>query len=74
MTTFRDDKFDYFVTSDGYLFCVPRDLVRERAEAEFERRMYWISLVNRGLVYGMVAFCCVDVALLVLLLVFGGAR
>lgn len=45
-TMWSDDQFDYFRTSDGYLYCVRRDLEREEAEARFERAMYRIRLMN----------------------------
>lgn len=73
MTTFSDEKYDYFWTSDGCLYRAPRNLEREAAEARFHRSMYWVNLMNRALLYGAVAFCSADLTLLALLLGFGGA-
>ena len=67
-----DGQFNYFITSDGYLYRVPRNLEREAAEARFKRTMYWIDLMNRALVYFVIAFFSVDVVFLALLIWFGG--
>lgn len=68
-----DKKFDYFKTSDGYLYCVPRNLEREAEEARFRRAMYRINLMNRMLLYFVCSFISVDIVLLGLL-IYGGAQ
>lgn len=66
----RDDQFDYFRTSDGYLYCVLRHLKREAAEARFKRNMYWIDLMNFALTCLFCAFMFMDVVFLCLAIVF----
>lgn len=68
-----DDKFYYFRTNDGYLYCVRRDLEREAAEARFERAMYWMRLMNWAFVCLVYAFVTADIAVLIVLLI-GGSR
>lgn len=65
-----DERFDYFRTSDGYLYKVPRNFEREAAEAEFERYWYWELMrrwAMRCLIYSFIA---VDVVFLDLTLYF----
>lgn len=64
--------YDYFRTSDGHLYRALRNLAREAAEKRHERAMYWISLVNRTLVYLAIGFSCADVVFVALLIWFGG--
>ena len=71
MTIFGDDKYDYFRTSDGRLWKAPQNLAQEAAEARFLRRMYWVRLWNRALLYGRVAFLCGELVFIGLLI--GGA-
>ena len=66
-----DEYFDYFKTSDGYIYRALRNLVREAAEARFARNMYWINLMDRALLYFMIAFVSADLVLLGLLIGFG---
>lgn len=67
----RDDQFDYFRTSDGYLFRVVRDLEREAAEVDFDKVIHKWQLINwsgKCLVY---AFVTADILVLVTLLIGG---
>jgi hypothetical protein len=66
-----DEKFDYFKTSDGYLYCVPRNLEREAAEARFERAMCRIRLMNWAFVCLVYAFVTADISVLIVLLIGG---
>lgn len=65
-----DEKFDYFKTSDGYLYCVPRNLEREAAEARHKRNMYWIALENWTWILLAYAFVTADIVVLGLLIGF----
>jgi hypothetical protein len=69
-----DNCYDYFMTSDGYIYKVLRNLEREAAEARFERAMYWINIKNRAMLYFVIAFLSMDVVFLTLLIWFGGVR
>ena len=69
-TMWQDDKFDYFRTSDGYLYRAPRNLEREAEEARFRRAMYRINLMNRALLYFVCSFVSVDIVFLGLLIGF----
>lgn len=69
-----DACYDYFRTSDGYLYKVPRNLAREAADERFERAMRRINLINRALVYFATAFVSADLVFLGLLIWNGGAR
>lgn len=73
-TIWSDGMFDYFRTSDGHLYRVPRNLAREAAEARFKRTMYRLNIMNKALLYLMFAVCGVDLVFLALLICFGGAR
>lgn len=64
-------KFDYFRTSDGYLYCVPRDLERETAEAEAERAMYRRRFINWAFVCLVYGFVTADISVLIVLLIGG---
>lgn len=63
-----DDQFDYFRTSDGILYCSPRNFEREAAEAECERLKYRTRLKNKILLFIVAALVSVDIAVLMLLL------
>lgn len=65
-----DEQFNYFRTSDGYLYQVPRNLEREAAEARFKQAMYRLNLMERALLYFFCLFVSVDIVFLVLLIGF----
>lgn len=69
---FSDARFNYFVTIDGYLYRVERDLNAEAAEARFARSIYWIRLLNWALICLVWAIVMVDLVALVCLI--GGVR
>jgi hypothetical protein len=71
-TTWSDEHFDYFRTSDGHLYYYPRNLAREAAEARHKRNMRRINRMNRALLYFAVVFFTMDVVVVVWL-IFGGA-
>lgn len=67
-----DDQFDYFRTSDGILYCSPRNFEREAAEERYERARARVRLMNLTLTIGVVVLVVLDAAALVYFLA-GGA-
>ncbi len=68
-STWSDDRFDYFRTSDGKVWCVPRNFEREAAEAEGERSRRRVMLWNWAARCVVVAFVTTDLVVLVVLIV-----
>ena len=68
-----DGTYDFFRTSDGYLYRAMRNKAREALDAKHQRAMYRIALMNRALMYLVIAFSTADVVFVALLVWFGGA-
>lgn len=67
-----DGNWDYFVTSDGYLYRVRRDSQRDAMEEAFRLRMMGWEALNQKLALGVWMFVVLDV--LVLAILIGGTR
>ena len=76
MDTWSDDRFDYFLTSDGKVARVRRDVVRERAEAEAAEMRRRVMGWNRAVRIGVTLFvtsASLWLVVLILMALVGGA-
>jgi len=67
---FRDKNFDYFYTSDGFLYCVPRKFLRESEDLRWARNIYKVKLVTFAVLCAWCAMAALDVLFLVLAIVY----
>ena len=69
LTYWRDDEFNYFRSSDGRVYYMPRDFEYEAWEVEHGRMLRKIALIKWAAKCLIVAFVTADLIVLAMLLV-----